>query len=125
MSQRILVVDDDDSVRAMLARLLESEGFTAVGAHDAVAARRALADGDWALAVVDVVMPGESGISLARFARQAWPAMPVVLISGYPSVEAWDLPAVDRGVRFIAKPFGAGEFLGVVDSALRTPLLRE
>lgn len=118
MSYPVLVVDDDEAVRVMLARLLESRGYPTSRARDAAEARRLLADGDFALAIMDIVMPGESGLELAGFARQSWPAMPIILISGYSSDDSLALCAVDSKVRFVPKPFGADEFLDLVREAV-------
>src|SRR4029079_13552738 len=59
-----LIVDDDDQVAASLVRLLAREGYRCTSASDAAEARRVLATRPFALALVDVFMPGESGLEL-------------------------------------------------------------
>jgi len=106
------------AVRSMLSRLLETQGFVTARAADAADARRLLAGRAYSLGIVDVVMPGESGLDLAAYARGAHPEMPIILISG--QVAGDDIPIVhaDAGVRFVSKPFGAEELLDMVQSVL-------
>ena len=79
----ILVVDDDDPVRVMLARLLRTQGYAVSQAKDAETAREALDAHRPDLVISDIVMPGESGIELRRTIAGLWPELPVILISGY------------------------------------------
>src|SRR5688572_11201527 len=65
----ILIVDDDSRVRRMLARYLEAEGFKMSEAGDGAAMRAALASGDVDLVLLDLVLPGEDGLALAREIR--------------------------------------------------------
>ncbi len=60
----ILVVDDDSRIRQLLARYLGGNGFRVTGASDAAEARRKLSAIDFDLVVLDVMMPGEDGLSL-------------------------------------------------------------
>lgn len=102
----------------MLSRLLQSQGFVTAPAGDAAIARRLLAERDYSLGIVDIVMPGESGLDFATFARSANPAMPIILISGYVDMDSIPLVETDKDVRFVGKPFGADEFLDLVQSVL-------
>jgi DNA-binding NtrC family response regulator len=79
----ILVVDDDDPVRVMLARLLRTQGYTVLQAANAQEARTILEEQRPNLVISDIVMPGESGIELRRAIATRWPGLPVILISGY------------------------------------------
>ena len=66
----LLVVDDDARLRALLQRFLADQGFRITAAADAAAARRALAGLEFDLVVLDVMMPGESGIELVESLRR-------------------------------------------------------
>ena len=83
LTATILVVDDDDPVRVMLARLLRTQGYTVVQAAHATEAREQLDSARPDLVISDIVMPGESGIELRRGILERWPDLPVILISGY------------------------------------------
>lgn len=65
----ILVVDDDDRIRDLLKRFLSREGYRVTAAGDAAAARRLLATMEFDLAILDVMMPGEDGLSLLAAIR--------------------------------------------------------
>lgn len=82
VGELILIVDDDDPLRAMLARLLRTRGYSVVQAANANQARTVLTGEQPALILSDIVMPGESGIELRRAIAEKWPELPVILISG-------------------------------------------
>src|SRR5204863_5133115 len=82
----VFVVDDDDSVRRALARLLASAGYrvqTFPSAEEFLARRPALATEGPACAVLDVRLPGLSGVDLQRGLRQGGDRLPVVFITGH------------------------------------------
>ena len=87
----VLLVDDEPGVRRSTARLLEVAGFTVVAAEHGAAAWRELEarDGAVSLVLTDATMPELGGRELASRIARRWPALPVVLMSGYES----DLPA--------------------------------
>jgi two-component system phosphate regulon response regulator OmpR len=66
----ILVVDDDDRIRDLLKRFLSREGYRVTAAPDAEAARRLMSTMAFDLAILDVMMPGEDGLSLLSGIRQ-------------------------------------------------------
>jgi CheY-like chemotaxis protein len=109
----ILVVDDDDEVRAAIVALLEPAGYTVV---DAVNGRQALdiLDRDPTVQVLftDVMMPGISGITLARRALERRPDLRVVLTSAYMREQDDTLPC-------LRKPFRGEELLRAVSGEMR------
>lgn len=113
----ILVVEDEDTVRRLLQRVLEREGYVV---HTAASGREALdwwpiGGGNIDLVITDLVMPGDlSGTALARELRQARPGLPVVFTSGYdPEYNPADITMVP-GENFIPKPATAEQILAVV-----------
>ncbi|MGH7212914.1 MAG: response regulator, partial [Acetobacteraceae bacterium] len=74
----ILVVDDDRDIRDLLARFLERHGFRVSTARDAREARRALGAGHYQLVVLDLMLPGESGLDFARWLRGQG-SLPIVI----------------------------------------------
>jgi DNA-binding NtrC family response regulator len=114
----ILVVDDDDSVRVVLARLLRTQGYTVQQAADAREARRILESETPDLVISDIVMPGESGIELRRAIARRWPAVPVILISGYSAEGPAEFAARTTQTWFVQKPFAAEQLLELVQECL-------
>lgn len=119
-SPTVLLVEDEDSVRAMAARILRQKGFTVVEASDGAAALAALQDYGGALDLIltDVVMPGVSGVELADRALQLRPGMPVLFMSGYTEREMADRGGPPAGTLLLNKPFHAGELVAAVQKVL-------
>jgi PAS domain S-box-containing protein len=104
-TDRILVVDDQPEVLEMVAEIFRSLGFDVLTAADGRSALDLLGRVDdigWLLS--DVVMPGLSGIELARRARPAWPELKIMLMSGY-STPAGSL----EDFEFLPKPFNVAD----------------
>src|SRR5688500_4972069 len=78
---RILVVDDDPRLREMLRRYLQQEGFAVALAGDGQAMRKELAERAFDLMLLDLVLPGEDGLALARELRAA-SDLPIIILSG-------------------------------------------
>ena len=121
MADTILVVDDDDPVRVMLARLLRTQGYTVLQAAHADAARQVLDEKRPDLVISDIVMPGESGIELRREIAGRWPELPVILISGYSAEGPAEFASRTPNTTFVQKPFAADHFLALVEQTL-TPV---
>jgi DNA-binding response OmpR family regulator len=104
----ILVVEDEESVRSVIARTLEGAGFAVLQAEHGEAALRVVHDfvGVLALAVVDMNMPVMTGSEFAREFRPMRPSVPVLFITGRE-------PMVP-GARVLLKPFGPEELLETV-----------
>ncbi|HEY5477875.1 MAG TPA: response regulator [Tepidiformaceae bacterium] len=118
MDALILVVDDDDPVRVMLARLLGAQGYSVLQAANATEARTVLSEEHPALVISDIVMPGESGIELRRTIAERWPDLPVILISGYSAEGPAEFAARTPNTWFVQKPFAADQLLSLVGQTL-------
>jgi DNA-binding NtrC family response regulator len=102
---RILIVDDEASVRDSLARTLEREGHEAVPAPDLRTGRRLLTEGAFDLLLTDIRLGDGSGLDLVTSARQASAALRIVAMTAFGSVEL-AVEAMRRGADdFIEKPF--------------------
>jgi two-component system phosphate regulon response regulator OmpR len=115
----ILVVDDDARLRDLLVRTLVKEGMVAVGAEHAMAARALMARLSFDLVVLDVMMPGETGVELTASLRAAGNAMPILLLTAMGA-------APDRigGLRagaddYLVKPFEPQELILRIGAILR------
>ena len=116
----VLVVDDEEVVRMLVTRALVEAGFTVVEAGHGAAAVAVLESGgyDVDLVLCDLVMPGLNGRDLARWLATHRPALPILLISGYPLpyLEAHDL--YEPGLPLLRKPFLPSRLLEAVDETL-------
>ena len=113
----ILVVDDDEEVRALIAEYLGQGGLQVSLAGDADEARRVLMAKSIDLAVVDLVMPGENGLSLTRFIRERLEIGVVMLTSADDPVDRIVGLAVGAD-DYLAKPFHPRELLMRVRAVL-------
>lgn len=118
MAPVILVVDDDDPVRVMLARLLRTQGYRVLQASNANEATRTLAASSPDLVISDIVMPGESGIELRRTIAKLRPELPVILISGYSTDGPAEFASRTPNTLFVQKPFAADQLLSLVEETL-------
>ena len=114
----ILVVDDDARIRELLTRFLRRSGYLVTCARDAAQARRLLSGLDFDLIVLDVMMPGEDGLSLTRDIRKR-AAVPVLLLTA--RGEAADrIAGLESGADdYLAKPFEPRELLLRIAAILR------
>lgn len=113
---RILVVDDDDSFRLMLMESLKLSGYAVTGAVDGNRAIETLQQGGVGAVITDVKMPGMDGITLARYIRKQWPALPVILITAYLNFDdESQLPArIADG--YLMKPFKIESITSLLES---------
>lgn len=116
----ILIVDDDADIREMLVAYLARQGLKASGAADGRAMRRVLARERVDLLVLDLMLPGEDGISLCRELRApGQPPLPIVMLSARAD-EADRILGLELGADdYLPKPFAARELLARVRSVLR------
>jgi DNA-binding NtrC family response regulator len=119
-SPRILLVDDEDTFRKSTARLLEQEGYRCDCAQDSEEASRLLTSRHNML-LSDIRMPGNMQFEFLREIRARFPLLPVVLVTGYPSVqtavEALRLSFTD----YLLKPVGFASCRGSRDKEGRFP----
>jgi CheY-like chemotaxis protein len=119
-AQTVLVVDDVRIVRHVTYRVLSESGYRVFEAASAAEALEVLETARRIdLVIVDVVMPGVSGVSLVRRIQEKWPGMKVLFMSAY-QAEVLVREGLERpNVIFLAKPFTRDELLGKVTAALR------
>ncbi|MBW8785176.1 MAG: response regulator [Novosphingobium sp.] len=100
--QQIVVIDDDDGVRAVLVDALGSAGFEVLEAKDGESGLALLQDHEPAAAVIDFLMPGMNGAEVARRAQLRRPNLPIIFVSGYSDTVALEGVA---GAVVLRKPF--------------------
>jgi len=114
----LLLVDDEVSIRDPLGRYLEKQGFRVTEAGDAEAARAALNGYDIDVVLLDIMMPGEDGLSLTRYvAEHGGP--PIILVTAR-SEEADRIVGLEIGADdYVVKPFSPRELVARIKVALR------
>lgn len=122
--RRILLVDDEETVRRVTGRLLDKLGYDVTPAKSAEAALSILADDDedstFDLVLTDVVMPGMSGIEMVAELRRDHADQRVLFMSGYTTRE-FGRPPGEPPRPFMPKPFSMQELRTAVESALERP----
>ncbi len=114
----VLVVDDEDGVQRVLARMLELMGHLPTVCDGVVSARAALDAQQWDAAFFDILLGDGNGLQLLEYALQLQPDLPVVMMSGAASPERVEI-ARDAGASgFLLKPFTARELQGELNQAL-------
>ncbi|MEL6347994.1 MAG: sigma-54 dependent transcriptional regulator [Myxococcota bacterium] len=119
MRGRILIVDDEPSIRKVLHAQLKRAGYDVTTAPDGAAAIARLEAEPFALLISDLKMPGVGGMELLSFCKVNLPGLPVILITAHgtvdSAVEAIKIGAYD----YITKPFDRDELQSVIAKALR------
>jgi EAL domain-containing protein (putative c-di-GMP-specific phosphodiesterase class I)/CheY-like chemotaxis protein len=116
---RVLVVEDEPALRRAFARMLEGVGFSVQQAGDGQQAIEALAAGAFDVVLTDVGMPGMDGMQLLRVVRERDLDVPVILISGHPSIES-AVSAVEYGaLQYLIKPVDSRSLIEAVGRAAK------
>ncbi|QBX35724.1 response regulator [Paracoccus liaowanqingii] len=114
----LLVVDDDERIRALLGRFLRKNGYMVTMARDAAQARRLLAGLEFDMIVLDVMMPGEDGLALTRDLRRRLDT-PILLLTAKGETED-RISGLESGADdYLAKPFEPRELLLRIGAILR------
>jgi PAS domain S-box-containing protein len=118
---RVLLVEDDVAVRAGLRRMLDAAGYDVVEAGDGAAALDAIERTGRRVSVVlsDVAMPALDGRALARELRARWPALPLILMSGFADRVA--IGDAMSGLVVLQKPLAAEALVTAIESAVSPP----
>ena len=116
---RVLIIDDEEIVHASVGRILSRAGFATEAVFSAQEGLERLDEGSYSLIITDLMMPLMNGIELLRALNERKSRVPVMMITGYPTIstalQAMRLGAMD----YLAKPFTRKELLSPVQRALR------
>ena len=114
----ILIVDDDREIRDLLAKFLERQRLRVTTARDGKEARRAFANGHYQLVVLDLMLPGENGLEVARWLR-AQGDVPIVMLTAM-GEETDRIIGLELGADdYVPKPFNPRELLARIRAVLR------
>jgi DNA-binding NtrC family response regulator len=115
---RILIVDDEESIRKVLATILEEEGYkveTAINGKDALKKSK---DGFYNLALLDIRLPDLEGTELLSTMKETTPKMIKIIMTGYPSLQN-AVEALNQGAdAYILKPFKVEDVLQTIKDQL-------
>ncbi len=120
-SGRILIADDEDLFREATVEVLREEGYACDGAADAYAAAALLQQKEYDLIIADIRMPGNEDLAFFKRLQEARSETPVVVVTGYPGLDA-AFPAARLSVAaFLAKPVDMDALLHVTQELLNSP----
>lgn len=115
---RIIIIDDDPSIRKVLTEILEDEGYVVESVDTAKKAIEKSKRKFYNLALVDIRLPDMDGIELLTKMKDATPKMRKIIITGYPTLQN-AVEAVNRGAdAYILKPFDMKEVLKTIEQQL-------
>jgi len=115
---KLLIVDDELSVRDSLAKWFQEEGYQVGTAENGNDALTRLAEGRWDAALVDIKMPGIDGIELQRRMHEIDPELTVIMMTGYASVETAVSALKNGAYDYVTKPLDPDEIAHLVKNAL-------
>jgi two-component system cell cycle response regulator CpdR len=115
---RILLAEDDDSLRAFLVTNLSRAGHEVVAHGDGDSAWETLEHGAFDLLLTDIVMPGMDGIELARRGAEADPAMKIVFITGFAAVALSAQSQAPKDAKVLSKPFHLKDLVAEVERVI-------
>jgi response regulator NasT len=116
-ARRLLLVDDDSLILALLARVLEQAGYEVIQTGSAEEALSIARQDDPDLALLDVTMPGMSGIDLAR-RLQAETAVPFMFLSAHGDIDTVKEAASFGAVGYLVKPVDTAQIVPAIEAAL-------
>ena len=118
---RVLIVDDEESMRLLVARAIAMDGHEITTASDGAEALEILdgADGRFDLMLTDIVMPGMDGIELAKRAAERNAALKIMFITGFAAVALHPASGAPKQAKVLSKPFHLREIVSEVDRMLK------
>jgi DNA-binding NtrC family response regulator len=124
MNTRILIADDDEVSCQLFAETLEDQGYGVEKVTSGDQALARLEEGSYDLLIVDVRMPGTSGLEVTRIVHEKYPILPVIVMTAFGSIET-AVEAIHEGAfDFISKPMNLAELRKTVEKALAQRMLQ-
>src|SRR5881397_1692506 len=125
MSARILIADDDEVSRQLFAETLEEEGYRVDRAQSGDEALSLLRDGLYELLIIDVRMPGMTGLEVTRILHEKNSSLPIIVMTAFGSIET-AIEAIHEGAfDFISKPMNLEELKKTVARSLAQRALQD
>lgn len=117
---KVLVVDDDDSILKLETKVLTAFGFEVRMAHSGLEALQAVREEEFQVVLLDLMMPGMSGLAVCRLLRadRRSAELPIIFVTAKGAEEASAAAVAAGGVRFLLKPFSASALVEEVRRAV-------
>lgn len=124
---KVLVVDDEDSIRKRCIRLLSRQGYTVIGAANSSTALKLLQNQrtGFDLLLVDIRMPGMDGIQLLKKIKMQRQSIEVIIMTGYATVETAVKSMKYGAFDYLSKPFDKDELLHIIDKVVKIKSLQQ
>ncbi len=120
--ETVLIVDDDEMVRTLVADFLTSKGYRCTQANNVAQACRRLNEKKFELAISDFNMPRATGLDLLKYVTSNFPSMRFILMSGSSGAGLKEEALALGALAYVAKPFQLQELLKQVEVGLHRPL---
>jgi two-component system, OmpR family, response regulator len=125
LDMQILVIEDERTLAGFIAQSLRAEGYAVTVLHDGESGEAAALSGEYALVLLDLMLPGKGGLEVLDAIRARLPELPVIVLTARGAIEQ-KVEGLDRGANdYITKPFSFEELLARVRTQLRSPGQRE
>jgi DNA-binding response OmpR family regulator len=122
---RILVIEDERTLAGFIEQGLRAEGHAVTVTHDGESGEAAALTGDYALVLLDLMLPGKTGLEVLDAIRARLPDLPVIVLTARAAIEQ-KVEGLDRGANdYVTKPFSFEELVARVRAQLRSPGQRE
>jgi len=122
--QKILIVDDDESIRELLGQFLERKGFAYAFAENGKKALELLEDHNFTIIITDLIMPQIDGLELLKVVKQSWPDIDVIVMTGYTKNFTYTDVIYSGASDFVQKPFSLDEIEAKLNRVIRERQLR-
>ncbi len=118
ITNKILVVDDEETVCHSVKKILTRKGYTVDSALNVESAVRKMSDTNFDLVITDLMMPKTNGMELLQIVRDHYPELEVIMITGYASIESAVIATKYGAASYLPKPFTTDELTEVTEKAL-------
>lgn len=119
MKEKLLIVEDEETLRESLQRVLTQEGYEIDGVNSAEAALRILAENSYALVITDIMLPGVNGIQLLKKSREINPGARFLIITAFASIETAVEATRAGAFDYLVKPIQHQELKDTIRKALQ------
>ncbi len=119
MGKKLLIVEDEETLRESLTRVLTQEGYEVDGVSSSEAALETIAEKDYKLIITDIILPGINGMQLLKRCKEKNPGLKVIIITAFASIET-AVEAIRTGAfDYLVKPIQHQEIKEVIKKALQ------
>ncbi len=119
MKSKILIVDDEESIRTTFRGLFEHEGYEVATAGDYAGTMEMMEQATFDLVLTDIMLGGRTGVDILRAVRERQPGCPVVMITGFPNIDTAEEAVRHGAYDYVRKPVTFENLMKVAERAIR------